>query len=223
MASHSHRRPGSLCRHRAVAESVAAALVALGDAACASAEIPDPQPVVAQFESAAAQGDAETVHLLLRARDKQRLSVADVKDQMKLARHEVGARARAAASPEALVRVEVELWTARGEPVRAVEEHGTYRIDEAGWLLSRPETPLEALALLREALASRNYRGLLRILTRREAHTLEREFSSIERGLDDPERLDVRVDGDTAVAMLPGGHQVRLRREDGLWKVEDFQ
>ena len=37
-----------------------------------------------------------------------------------------------------------------------------------------------------------------------------------------PETLPVQQQGDTAVVQIPGGHQVKLRRESGIWHVEDF-
>ena len=38
----------------------------------------------------------------------------------------------------------------------------------------------------------------------------------------EPDALDVEVVGDSAVFDIPGGHQVTLRREDGIWYVDDF-
>ena len=41
-------------------------------------------------------------------------------------------------------------------------------------------------------------------------------------GLENPDTLDVKVSGDNAVVSVPGGHQVKLRREAGVWHVQDF-
>ena len=41
-------------------------------------------------------------------------------------------------------------------------------------------------------------------------------------GLTEPATLPVKANGDAAVVSIPGGHQVKLRREDGVWRVEDF-
>ena len=42
-------------------------------------------------------------------------------------------------------------------------------------------------------------------------------------GLEDPETLDVSVEGDRAEVDLPGGHQVKLRLEGGIWRIEDLK
>jgi hypothetical protein len=34
--------------------------------------------------------------------------------------------------------------------------------------------------------------------------------------------LDVKVSGDNAVVDVPGGHQVKLRRQGGVWQILDF-
>jgi hypothetical protein len=41
-------------------------------------------------------------------------------------------------------------------------------------------------------------------------------------GLSEPGTLPVQVNGDAAVVAVPGGHQVKLKREGGVWRVEDF-
>jgi len=41
-------------------------------------------------------------------------------------------------------------------------------------------------------------------------------------GLERPDTLSPSVTGDTATVVVPGGHRVRLRRDGGVWRVEDF-
>jgi len=48
------------------------------------------------------------------------------------------------------------------------------------------------------------------------------DLRSLVEGLENPETLDVKVSGDNAVVVVPGGHQVKLRREAGVWRVQDF-
>jgi hypothetical protein len=43
------------------------------------------------------------------------------------------------------------------------------------------------------------------------------------RGLEDAETLDVQVRGDAAEVELPGGHIVKLKRERGVWRIEDLR
>ena len=41
-------------------------------------------------------------------------------------------------------------------------------------------------------------------------------------GLERPDTLQLRTSGDTASANVPGGHHVRLKRDGGIWRVQDF-
>ena len=71
-------------------------------------------------------------------------------------------------------------------------------------------------------LARRSYAGLMRVLspaTRRRSRTT---CARLVEGLDAPDTLPVQVTGDSAVVSVPGGHLVKLRREGGVWRVDDF-
>jgi hypothetical protein len=41
-------------------------------------------------------------------------------------------------------------------------------------------------------------------------------------GLERPDTLQVQTNGDAASVNVPGGHHVRLKREGGIWRVQDF-
>jgi hypothetical protein len=79
------------------------------------------------------------------------------------------------------------------------------------------------LAGLRQALSRRSYIALVRVLSAETRGALESDVSSIVEGLQDPETLDVQVSGDDAEVELPSGHSVRLKREAGVWRVEDLK
>ena len=83
-------------------------------------------------------------------------------------------------------------------------------------------TPGQALAELRAALARRSYPALMRVMTASSRGTMETNMRALVGGLEEPETLDIRVEGDHAEVELPDGHTVRLRREEGLWKIDDF-
>jgi hypothetical protein len=51
---------------------------------------------------------------------------------------------------------------------------------------------------------------------------MENNMRSLVNGLEEPETLDIDVEGDRAEVELPDGHTVRLKREEGVWKIEDF-
>ena len=51
---------------------------------------------------------------------------------------------------------------------------------------------------------------------------MENDLRSLVDGLNEPETLEVKVTGDGALVPVPGGHQVKLKRDSGVWRVDDF-
>jgi hypothetical protein len=111
---------------------------------------------------------------------------------------------------------------ADGEAATLDVEDGAFRVEAAYALPAGARTPADALAELRRVLARRSYAGLVRVLTERARSALEADLRSLVEGLESPEGLQVDVTGDTATAEVPGGHEVKLKREGGVWRVEDF-
>ena len=71
-------------------------------------------------------------------------------------------------------------------------------------------------------LARRSVAGLLRVLTRESAESLDTGLSKLVEALAEPASVELDVEGRRATAQLPGGHKVTLEREDGIWHVKDF-
>jgi len=46
---------------------------------------------------------------------------------------------------------------------------------------------------------------------------------SLAKSLEEPATLDIRVDGDRADVDMGSGHFVTLRRDQGVWHVEDIR
>ena len=44
----------------------------------------------------------------------------------------------------------------------------------------------------------------------------------VQAGVPSCHSLPVKANGDAAVVSVPGGHEVKLKREGGVWRVEDF-
>ena len=126
---------------------------------------------------------------------------------------------RPEAKPEAVAVVRYE----DGEVAELALEEGVFRVSSAAALPVSPRTPSEALAGLRQALARRSYAALVRVLAAETRSALESDASAIVRGLEDPETLEIEVEGDQAEVELPGGHVVKLKRESGVWRVEDLK
>ena len=50
----------------------------------------------------------------------------------------------------------------------------------------------------------------------------ERGYARAMLGLNRPETLSVQITGETATVSVPDGHTVKLKRDGGVWRVEDF-
>jgi hypothetical protein len=137
-------------------------------------------------------------------------------------RAEIVRQAKAVGSPNAEVTATVDVPYLDGEHGVLVLEGGEFRVSAADGLPSVARTPEQALGELRGALARRSYAALLRVLSKDTRGTVEADIRSLVGGLEHPDSLDVRVRGETAEVEVPGGHKVVLKREAGIWRVQDF-
>jgi hypothetical protein len=201
---------------------VAVVAVVTEAAGCAGAGLPDPRVTAAEYGAAAAKRDARAVHALMTEEARRAYGEDGTKRLLADARKEIEVQARAFASPAASVRVEAEVPYIDGE--RAVLEvlGGYYRVSAAAGLPASARTPAQALSDLRAALARRSYSALVRLLSEGTRAALERDLGALATGLESPEALDVKIRGDTAEVVVPGGHKVRLVREAGVWRIHDF-
>ena len=101
-------------------------------------------------------------------------------------------------------------------------EEGGFRVSSADGLPAAARSPAAALEQLRRALARRSYAELMRVLSPATRSAIESDLRSLVDGLSHPEGLDVQVSGDVASVQIQGGHFVKLRRDGGIWRVEDF-
>jgi hypothetical protein len=184
--------------------------------------VPDPRDAVRAYADAAARGDAASLHAMLTENARRSLSEADVARLVAGERAELGDAAKALTGPHVAVKGRATLRWADGESAALELVDGGFRISGADALPASAKTPTEALGALRRVLARRSYAGLLRVLSPATRGAIEADLRSLVEGLDRPEGLDVRVSGDVATVAVPGGHEVRLRREGGAWHVEDF-
>ncbi|MET0594978.1 MAG: hypothetical protein ABW133_19925 [Polyangiaceae bacterium] len=202
------------------ATSLALASVALG--ACSRSAMPDPRDTVRAYEAAAAKGDARAIHGMLSDRSRKSLAVSDVERILTDERTELATQTKAMQDPSAVVRASARVRYADGEDATLDVEEGSFHVSSADALPAGARTPNEALEQLRRVLARRSYSGLMRVLSPATRSAIESDLRSLVDGLAHPEGLDVQVSGDVASVQIQGGHFVRLRRDGGVWKVEDF-
>jgi hypothetical protein len=206
---------------RALPAAVACATLSLAAVSCASTSVPDPHAAAKAYADAAGHGDAEALYAMLSASARQARSKDDVKRMVAEERDELAAQGKELGRADVRVEATARLRYADGEEAALELREGQYWIT-AGALPGGARTPEEALGQLRRVLARRSYAGLMRVLSPATRTAIENDVRSLVDGLDEPGTLPVQVNGDTAVVPVPGGHQVKLRREGGVWRVEDF-
>lgn len=188
---------------------------------CARA-LPDPREAAHAYVEALEKGDAETVHAMMSERSRRELHVEDVRRLMDEAREELVAQAKAASDPNATVQATARVRYADGEEATLELEDGEFKVSSADALPALARTPEQALAQLRRVLARRSYAGLTRVLSPSARSALESDLGSLVEALAHPEGLEIDVQGESASVRVEGGHVVKLRRERGIWYVEDF-
>jgi hypothetical protein len=189
---------------------------------CTRAPMPDPKETLRAYEAAAAKGDAHAIYGLLSERSRKSLHPADIEKLVADERVELATQAKAVADARASIRATARLRYADGEDATLEVEDDGFRISSADGLPAGARSPAEALQQLRRALARRSYAALMRVLSPSTRSAVETDLRSLVDGLSHPEGLDVQVSGDVASVQIQGGHFVKLRRDGGVWKVEDF-
>lgn len=201
------------------ASALALAVSLLG---CSGSRVRDPHEAAASFARAAAQGDAGVLYAMLSPAGKRALSVADVVRLTADEKGELSAEGRALTSPDARVRVTARLRYDDGEEVALDASGGPFTVTSGGTMPGGAPTPEAALDELRRAIARRSYPALLRLLSPALRSAVEQDLRTLVTGLERPDALLIHTTGDASSAVVPGGHHVSMKREGGIWRVEDF-
>jgi hypothetical protein len=184
--------------------------------------MPDPKDAVHAYEAAAERGDAKAIYGMLSESSRKSLSPVDVQKMVADERAELATQAKAMGEPGSVVRASARVRYADGEDATLDLEGGAFRVSSADALPAAARTPTEALEQFRRALARRSYAALMRVLSPQTRSAVESDLRSLVDGLAHPDGLDVQISGDVASVQIQGGHYVKLRRDGGVWKVEDF-
>ncbi|MEN9577817.1 MAG: hypothetical protein RJA70_826 [Pseudomonadota bacterium] len=203
-----------------VLSSLGGAVSVLG---CAQKVIADPRATAQAYAQAIQAGDAETLYALLNAEGRSALSPGEVQALLRASKPELLARAHQFAAAESEIRAEGTVRFHDGEQAVLSLEDGAFRVRAAGVLPGGANTPEQVMLELRSALSRRSYSALSRVLTKQSRDELEDMLRSLSDGLKEPTALPLQTNADQVVVTVPGGHRVELRREDGQWKVQDFE
>ena len=197
-------------------------LVVGAQAACAAARVPDPHDTVRSYVEAAGRGDGNALYEMLTTESRRARSRDDIRGVVAGERDELAEQGRALGQPDVRVEATARVRYADGEEAALDLRDGRYGVTSTGALPGGGRTPEEALDQLRRVLARRSYAGLMRVLSPATRASVEADLRALVEGLSEPETLPVQLTGDAAVVPVPGGHQVKLKREGGVWRVEDF-
>ena len=189
---------------------------------CASAGVPDPHAAARAYADVAIRGDAGALFGMMTTASRQARSRDDMRKIVDDERVELAEQGRDLQSPHVRVEATARLRYADGEEAALDLHEGRYWVTAAGALPGGARTPEEALEQLRRVLARRSYSALMRVLSPATRAAVENDVRTLVDGLGAPGTLPVQVVGDAAVVPVPGGHLVKLKREAGVWRVEDF-
>ncbi len=189
---------------------------------CASARVPDPSTAIRAYAEAARKGDSQAIYALLSERSRREYRPADIARMVAEERGELAAQAAGITDPHVVLRASGRVRYADGEEVELDLQDGGFRVASADGIPAQARSPEQALGQLRRALARRSYAGLVRVLSPATRSAIEADLRSLVEGLERPDGLEVHVIGDSAQVRVGQGHMVRLRQEQGVWTVEDF-
>lgn len=193
-------------------------------AGCLGRAVPDPRDAAAEYASAAAKGDADALYDMMTTSAQRARTRAEVKKLVAEERGELADAAKSLGKDAKDTRVEAtaRLLYEDGEEAQLDLRGGRFWVSAAGALPGGSRTPEQALEQLRRVLARRSYAGLMRMLTPQTRAAIEQDLRTLVTGLERPDTLRVEVTGDGATVSVPGGHSVKLKREAGVWRVDDF-
>lgn len=196
--------------------------LAAGAGCTTSYGVPDPDRTIVDYAAAIDGGDAEAIYAMMSEESRRSVSLEQVQRMLSEQQAELSEHAKSLRDDGRATDATAEVRYDDGEVVSLDLHDGAFRVTAADGLPAASHTPVQALSQLRRVLARRSYAGLLRVLSPRTRAALERDLRSLVEGLDEPDSLHVEVAGDEATITVPGGHQVFLKREDGVWYVDDF-
>jgi len=184
--------------------------------------MPDPAVVARSYAEAARQGDSARIFALLSRESQRDFGREGTQKLVTESKAELARQGAALLAPGASIEALAEIRFDDGESALLELEGGVFRVSSLGTVPSRAQSPAEALGDFRRALARRSYSALVSVLSSDTRGALEGDLRSLVEGLENPETLDVKVSGDNAVVDVPGGHSVKLKREAGVWRIQDF-
>lgn len=210
-------------------------LLVVGLPACAASSAQDPVRTLRLYGKALEESRAEDAYRTLSDEARKNISFAEF--QRRLREHPEDAKelGKALAQPSHPPVVTATVTSAEGEVLRLVLEDGRWRIEADALDLYSQETPRKTVAGFLRALEHKRYDILLRYVP--DAHRADLSADVLKRSWEGDEKAamaqvltslkqalpvaTIEEAGERA-SLLYGAGTMRLVREQGLWKIEDF-
>lgn len=198
-------------------------VLALAVGACGRPEVPDARDAARAYAAAVRRGDHQAVYGMMTQESQRALGLEGTRRVLRDAKAELERQANSVLQHESRVDAVATYRLRDGESAELTLTDEGFRVSAAGTFPTGARTPAQALEELRRALARRSYPALIRVLSSETQGALENEVKSLVEGLENAETLEVKVEGDSATVEVPGGRRVRLKRESGVWRVDDLE
>ncbi len=208
--------------------------LAVASAACFGAGT-DPQSTLLTYARALEDGRAEDAYRLLSDDARRGMSFAAFKAILDSSPEEAKEIGRALSRPTTPALITATLTTPSGETLELVWNHGRWTIDASAIDLYRDDTPRHTVEGYVRALERKRYEVILRYVP--DAHREGLDAAKLKAAWEGPDKetieqmlvavkqslptASIEEVGDHA-QMAYGSGIMRLVREHGRWKIEDF-
>ncbi len=196
-----------------------------------TASVPDPNVAATDWAAAAERCDGSAMYELLSKRSRATTSktafeaavkenCAEVKAQGVGVR-EVSATGAGKEGVHAIVIVTFD----DGKKASLVLKGGRFFVQNAMFLPGGAATREEVVTAFHEAIKTRSYSMILRLLSPALRAAVEAQLKGIEKALDQPDAVQIPPDatGDEVEIKLENGHKLRLKRVDKTWYIDNFE
>lgn len=205
--------------------------------ACSAPHAKSPQAAIEAYATAVDEGRLEDAYALLSSETRQNLGYPEFERLVEENPKEVKALVDALSRPTEGARVTATFEGKSGQTVEMVYEDGQWRIQESAVNLWAQDSPQTALQSFLRAYDARRYDVLVHFIPEDQKEGVSSEL--LQRAWEGEQKLEleqiteglraslptaeIEVVGDRATMSYGAGGTVELVREQGVWKIEDFQ
>lgn len=198
----------------------AALLLLAGLASCGQDK--GPQKVVDQYVAAIRTNRPDLAYDLLDEAVRRRVSKNEFSTRWRNARGELEDQARGLESAKTKPAVRATVTFGDGVTADLVFIKGEWRISEGITVKLQAATPTDALRAFVKAVEERDYQAVMQLVSKSMRETIEREISDRLERLKKSLDREIEVTGNKARFQYDRRYKIELIKEDGQWKILDF-